>query len=577
MMVRVLAGAAILACLAAPARAGDRPWHLVRGHDVAVVGQQSPKALRTIAIEIEQFHATIAAAIRSARTPAMPTVLYAFEDRSTMEPFVPLYHGKPAMLGGYCLCGGTADANLIVANLASSADSSAIIFHEYTHLLIRNAAQTVPVWLNEGIAEYYSTFRLMYNGHRAEIGRPIEHHVALLRREMIPLHELLAVNQYSPLYNEGDRRSIFYAESWALTHYLLTERPDGAAAVNDYVAAVASGKPPEAAFVDAFGETPAAIYPRLRQYVQRPVFKSKAYVLDQRVEVDEPENARTLPTAEIDARLGRIQLRINRGAEAAARIEAAAAQPSGGAEAQLALALLRLHQERTDEAREPLERAAALAPDDFITQYVYGLLLLRDTIDAPRGTDDKRELAHAALTRAVAANPESADALAWQAYADLAARTRLDEAREATRRAIALAPHQQSYRIQLADIDAAATEPRPGAQSRRPPEVEAAAERRGAPPALETDLRPVQAGEDRILGDLMSIDCSGDGVRFSVRSGSRLVTATAERLEDVELTSFSSRDLSVSCGARTPPDRVYLTSKGGHAVAVEFLPRDYVP
>jgi tetratricopeptide (TPR) repeat protein len=575
MMARVLAGAALLACLAAPARAGDRPWHLVRGHDIAVVGQQSPKALRTIAIEIEQFHATIAAAIRSARTPAMPTVLYAFEDRGTMEPFVPLYHGKPAKLGGYCLCGGTADANLIVANLASSADSSAIIFHEYTHLLIRNAAQTVPVWLNEGIAEYYSTFRLMYNGHRAEIGRPIEHHVALLRREMIPLQELLAVNQYSPLYNEGDRRSIFYAESWALTHYLLTERPDGAAAVNDYVAAVASGKPPDAAFVDAFGETPAAIYPRLRQYVQRPVFKSKAYVLDQRVEVDEPENARTLPPAEIDARLGRIQLRINRGAEAAARIEAAA-RPSGGAEAQLALALLRLHEERPDEAREPLERAVALAPNDFITQYVYGLLLLRDTIDAPRGSDDKRELAHAALTRAVAANPESADALAWQAYSDLAAGTRLDEAREATRRAIALAPHQQSYRIQLADIDAAAAERHEGAQPRRRPEAVIAGERR-RPPSLETDLRPVQSGEERILGDLISIECSGDDVRFSVRVGSRLVVATAERLQDVELTSFASPDLSVSCGARTPPDRVYLTSKAGRALAVEFLPRDYVP
>jgi tetratricopeptide (TPR) repeat protein len=575
MMTRALCAAALLACLALPARAGDRPWHLVRGHDITVVGQQSPKALRAIAIEIEQFHATIAAAIRSARTPAMPTVLYAFENRSAMEPFVPLYHGKPAMLGGYCLCGGTTDANLIVASLASSTDSSAIIFHEYTHLLIRNAAQTVPVWVNEGIAEYYSTFRLTDNGHRAEIGRPIEHHVALLQREMIPLQELLAVNQSSPLYNEGDRRSIFYAEAWALTHFLLTERADGAAAVNDYVAAVALGKPPEAAFVDAFGETPAELYPRLRQYVQRPVFKSKAYVLDRRVEVDEPEDARTLPPEEVDARLGRIQLRVNREAEAASRIEAAAARPSRSGEAQLALALLRLHQERSHEAREPLERAVALAPSDFVTQYLYGLLLLRDTIDAPRGTDDKRELAHAALTRAVAANPQSADALAWQAYADLAAGTRLDEAREATRRAIALAPHQQSYRMQLADIEAAA-ERRPAAQVRRP-EVDAAAERRREPAALETDLRPVQAGEERVLGELVSIDCGDEGVRFSVRVGSRLVVATAERLQDVELTSFATRDLTLSCGARTPPDRVYLTSKAGQAVAVEFLPRDYVP
>jgi tetratricopeptide (TPR) repeat protein len=118
---------------------------------------------------------------------------------------------------------------------------------------------------------------------------------------------------------------------------------------------------------------------------------------------------------------------------------------------------LRLHQGRTEDARGPLDKAVALAPHDFVTQYVYGLLLLRETIDASPetpGNDDKRELAHDALTRAVAANPQSADALAWQAYADLASGVRLDEARDAMRRAIALAPAHQEYRVQLAQIEA---------------------------------------------------------------------------------------------------------------------------
>jgi tetratricopeptide (TPR) repeat protein len=583
MMTRVLAGAALLACLAVPVRAGDRPWNRVRGHDITVVGQQSPKTLRGIAIEIEQFRLTLGAAIRAAQVPAMPTILYAFEDRKAMEPFVPLYHGKPAMLAGYCLCGGTADANLIVASLASYADSSAIIFHEYTHLLIRDAVHTVPVWLNEGIAEYYSTFRLSDAGRRAEIGRPIEQHVQLLRHAMIPLPELLAVDQSSPLYNEGDRRSIFYAESWALTHYLLTERPNGAAAVNKYVTDVAGGTPADAAFLDAFGETPDAMNSQLSQYVRRPAFKSTWYVLDQRIEVDEPESAQTLSPAEADAQLGRIQVRVNRAAEAAPRIEAAARAASDSAETQLALALLRLNEQRPSDARAPLEKAVALAPNDFVTQYLYGLLLLRDTIDAPRGTGDKLELAHAALTRAVAANPQSADALAWQAYADFAAGTRLDEAREETRRAIALAPGEQSYRRQLAAIEAASAEAasaeRRAAAVRPPhPEAEPAPERRRAPPSLEVDLRPVQTGEERVLGDLLSIECGDEGIRFSVRVGSRVVVATAERMLDVELTSFvGTRNLTIGCGARTPPDRVYLTSKAGQAIAVEFLPRDYVP
>lgn len=52
--------------------------------------------------------------------------------------------------------------------------------------------------------------------------------------DSLPIAQLLAVDQSSALYNEGERRSIFYAEAWVLTHYLLLERPDGASMVNTY-------------------------------------------------------------------------------------------------------------------------------------------------------------------------------------------------------------------------------------------------------------------------------------------------------------------------------------------------------
>ena len=106
-------------------------------------------------------------------------------------------------------------------------------------------------------------------------------------------------------------------------------------------------------------------------------------MLNERIEVGEPESARVLAPAEADAQLGRIQVRVNRAAEAAPRIEAAARAASDSAETQLALALLRLNEGRAADARAPLEKAVALAPNDFLTQYLYGLLLLRDTIDTP--------------------------------------------------------------------------------------------------------------------------------------------------------------------------------------------------
>jgi hypothetical protein len=76
-----------------------------------------------------------------------------------------------------------------------------------------------------------------------------------------------------------------------------------------------------------------------------------------------------------------------------------------------------------------------------------------------------------------------------------------------------------------------------------------------------------------------------------VKTADRTLVATAARMEDVELTSFTDvKDFAVACGARATPETVYLTWRiaeqprrlgtaviVGEAVAVEFLPRDYVP
>ena len=47
-------------------------------------------------------------------------------------------------------------------------------------------------------------------------------HVFLLRQsKMLPLQTLFEVDYKSPHYNEKNKQSIFYAQSWALMHYLI--------------------------------------------------------------------------------------------------------------------------------------------------------------------------------------------------------------------------------------------------------------------------------------------------------------------------------------------------------------------
>ena len=100
-------------------------------------------------------------------------------------------------------------------------ESYNIIFHQYTHLLVKNNVENPPTWFNEGLAEYYSTFSITAD-QKVELGKPIPGHVFLLRaNKMMPLRTLFQVDQKSPYYNERDKQGIFYAESWALMHYLI--------------------------------------------------------------------------------------------------------------------------------------------------------------------------------------------------------------------------------------------------------------------------------------------------------------------------------------------------------------------
>jgi tetratricopeptide (TPR) repeat protein len=619
-LARLIQVAMLVSACAMSTAAAGRPWRAIRGRNVVVFGQQSAGTLRAIAVEIEQFRLVLGNLIQGARQPQpLPTEVYVFDDASALRPFVPLYQGKPAVLGGFCHCGSTDDLSFVVAGLSQYAASSAIIYHEYTHLLLRNAISDVPVWLNEGLAEYYSTFNLFGHDRQAEIGMPIPRHVQTLREQMLPVAQLLAVDRSSALYNEGNRRSIFYAEAWALTHYLLTERRDGAAIVNKYVSAVAGGTPSDIALTQTAGISIKDLDTELRQYINRPSFKSLRYTLSDRVEVDEPEHARELPPAEAEARLGDIQLRVGRIKEAAPRIEAAAKHGPEVGQAQLVLSFLRLRQGRYEDAFPLLERAASQSQNDFAAQYMYGLALLRR--DA--GMDDVKEtpverarLARAALGRAAALHPQSAAALAWLAFADMVVNDNLAEARDATRRAIALAPGRLDYALQLAEIDLRLGHPDEGRRlltdlAKSPDEEVAdrakslldrmdARERLaradvrlpGESPVasgsadrqLEFRFRTLRGGEARAYGDLVDVACTSSGVRFRVRAGDRDVVATAKRIEDVELIAYGNgQALAITCGIQNPPRKVYLTwtkefaTDALAAVAVEFLPEDFVP
>ena len=196
------------------------PWRSIRTNNLFVIGNADSDSLQQVAAWLEFFHSAFARLTsRSSFDSSLPTTVVVFRDDASFTPFKPLYQGKPANVSGYFQPGD--DANYIAISLEGGGrDRFATAFHEYVHLHLRNTVPGAPLWLNEGLAEFYGA--LQFSGGEALLGAPIPGYLQLLRSQpMLPLSQLFAVGTNSPHYNEGDKAGIFYGESWALVHFLM--------------------------------------------------------------------------------------------------------------------------------------------------------------------------------------------------------------------------------------------------------------------------------------------------------------------------------------------------------------------
>jgi hypothetical protein len=253
------------------ARAKDT-WRVARTEHFEVLSAASEKQTRRLLVDLEQFRASFLTnfALGAAHEPRVNVVL--FNSERTFTPYKPVYRGKPKDVAGYFV--GGVDEVTIALDLEGGGDEwgdpTEAIFHEYIHLLVHTRGLTLPLWLNEGLAELYSTFRV--NGDTVEFGRPKDLYVAVLSQgALMPMQRLTAVDETAPEYNEEERAGIFYAQSWALAHFLVcgTDRTN-AARLGRYLTALANptadGK--DGTLREVFGKDFDLLEDKLRAYLQ---------------------------------------------------------------------------------------------------------------------------------------------------------------------------------------------------------------------------------------------------------------------------------------------------------------------
>ena len=388
-----------LCVLALAPSTGADDWVRVRSAHFEVLSDASPERARGLTVALERFRRVLAAVLgRGPGSVDPPTVVMAFRDQDSFAPFRPLYRGRAQEVEG--LQAGS-DRDYIAASLGSDPrEASETLFHEYAHVLLNRTLSAQPLWLAEGLAEVFS--RWTAGETETLVGRPAPEHLRRLQREKrLPLARLLALDYSSPLYNEGDERGIFYAQSWALAHWALLGRgATGPADLQVFLSAISAGADPARAFGSAFGASVESAEELLAAYVVAPLpvgrFEIEGLDTDITVESAAP------PRAEVEFRLGDLLLHGGRLAEARRHLERAVESDPRFGPAHAALAHAAVRQGRWEEARREVGLALAADPTDAVALFHYAELLVRETSARGEVLSPEREAeAVAALERAL--------------------------------------------------------------------------------------------------------------------------------------------------------------------------------
>jgi hypothetical protein len=217
---RILLGVCILFSMMTVASAKDT-WTEAKSPHFTVITNASAKQAQRTARVLEQFRALIET-IFPAMNPKSESalVVIATRDGNSLKQFLTKEMLKKGNVqpSGYFSSG--IEQQFVALRIdAPDEQGFHVAYHEYVHLLQRNMP-SMPLWVNEGMAEFFGYANISDGKSGLGLASPEQLDV-LNNSPIIPLNTLFAVNQDSPYYRQQGKAGVFYAQSWALFHYLM--------------------------------------------------------------------------------------------------------------------------------------------------------------------------------------------------------------------------------------------------------------------------------------------------------------------------------------------------------------------
>jgi Tfp pilus assembly protein PilF len=609
-------------------------WVSVRTKNFFMVGNASEKEIRRVALKLEQFREVFMRLFPNIRfnTP-VPTTVVVFKNDNSYAPFKP-----SANTAGYFQSGPDVNYITLTTEIRPGQDPFNVIFHEYTHLLVNNTFKNAPVWFNEGLAEYYSTFSLT-DDQKVALGMPIGNHVYLLRQsKMLPLRTLLQVDHKSPHYNERNKQSIFYAQSWAFMHYLLVGKAGKVEQLGKFLELLDANANMEEAFQRSFQVSFEVMEKDLRNYVKQDRYNFVKGHFENKLVLDTSAEATPLSEAEAQAYLGDLLLHSHR-KDSRIYLEKALKLDPNLAMAHASLGMLYFREGKADEARASLARAVAANSQNYLTHYYYAFTLSRQRPEETSATYTPEVAAKIRehLQRAIALRPDFPESYKLLAFVSLVSGKDVDESIVSMKQALRALPgradfsvtlaqlymHKRDYKTarqlleQVAKSNAEEKVRQPAQQilaqldsleqqwakfeavrkagSSRNSTFEVVTSGTESPTTqseptdpssyLREALRTPAAGETQLQGTLIKIECDAKSIVFVVQTATGVLRLKTAGFEAIELTTYSP-DVKgeINCGPRKPENAVIVCyvpgvdrrqKVDGVLKSIEFVPADF--
>lgn len=360
-----------------PFPAANEPWLRARSKHFVFISSANENRTQAIAAELETLAAALTKVDATFSTfSGPPTRVIVFTNPRESRPYFEMLRNRPSSEVSGVFVSQREGGTMLINDGSTWRGGDRPPLHELIHDLLESGGAPIPLWLDEGLAEYFSNATIRRGSVSA--GEPMRNHIATLRqRPRIPLAELFAITRESDTYNLPPGQDVFYAESWAIVDWLVRAASSSGAEFFAFVHDVANGVSVATALQTRYHRPLRDIDWALTRYMNVP--RAGWTITIPVPQVDTTATPRSIDRATVLYELGHFIAGMEeRPGEAERHYRAALEVNPKHAPSLAGLASLRVANTKFAEAMPLFERAIAEDPNDLEVALTYAEALMQD-------------------------------------------------------------------------------------------------------------------------------------------------------------------------------------------------------